>query len=639
MSSKLTVGICVSEIEKQPQRDIVKALCDYAKKSDITFLILSTYTDLSNADESAIGESSIFRLIGKIHFDALIVFADSIHCPNVLKRIFYDAKKDNTPIICVGEKIDGYPSVLYNTVDAFEKIVRHVFEFHGCRRVNFIAGEKDNYASIKRFEIYKQLLDEKNIAYEPERVGYGEFKSEPVKKVMDDFFSCGKPLPEAIICANDVMAMTANKYLIEKGITAPDDIILTGFDGIDMEKYHFPRLTTASPDSNYASELLFRLILDACQDKKLNLVYYIPYTVRFSQSCGCKRIYADIQQNAILDLWTEINDTRNFTDYMLLMISSVTGKSNIEESIESIKKFMQSIYAKRGYLFSCDNYLKMFNVADCSEICKDMTDRMCSVLECRIENKNFPTVTSPKRVFNLCDILPDAEDYFSHWNTLVMMPLTFRNYVFGYIAFHIDLVSISITQLREFGMNIGYILEKIRSLEHMKLINKQLEETYIYDSMTGILNRNGYYALSKRDFQPYLKTDKQLVAVSIDLDNLKEINDNHGHHCGDTALKITADSLTKCMGENSLCTRFGGDEFVGLRIFDNDTSAFVSNFSEEFLQSIYDATDDQKLDFDISASLGIVSIPMKSLNTIEEAIRSADVIMYSQKKAKKKGRR
>lgn len=60
-----------------------------------------------------------------------------------------------------------------------------------------------------------------------------------------------KKMPQAIICANDSMAIAAMKALEEHGIKTPEDIIVTGFDAIYQERiYSTTRLTTAQMDAD-----------------------------------------------------------------------------------------------------------------------------------------------------------------------------------------------------------------------------------------------------------------------------------------------------------------------------------------------------------------------------------------------------
>lgn len=66
--------------------------------------------------------------------------------------------------------------------------------------------------------------------------------------------------PQAIICANDAMAITACSILRERGIKVPEDVIVTGFDGIELEQYNSPRLTTAAADNDVLGEKIINAI-------------------------------------------------------------------------------------------------------------------------------------------------------------------------------------------------------------------------------------------------------------------------------------------------------------------------------------------------------------------------------------------
>ncbi len=78
------------------------------------------------------------------------------------------------------------------------------------------------------------------------------------------------------------------------------------------------------------------------------------------------------------------------------------------------------------------------------------------------------------------------------------------------------------------------------------------------DNMTGLCNRNA--------FEAYLRElaaapPSHLLFVMFDLDNLKEINDEHGHHIGDQSIYMAAQCIKDTYGNNGRCYRIGGDEF------------------------------------------------------------------------------
>ena len=61
-------------------------------------------------------------------------------------------------------------------------MVRHVVEEHGARRVNMLAGFESHALSEDRVMVYRKVLEENGIAFEEERVGYGQFWEVPARK-------------------------------------------------------------------------------------------------------------------------------------------------------------------------------------------------------------------------------------------------------------------------------------------------------------------------------------------------------------------------------------------------------------------------------------------------------------------------
>ena len=148
----------------------------------------------------------------------------------------------------------------------FEKIVRHVVEDHGARHVNMIAGFKNNSFSDNRIRIYQQVLEENGIPFEEERLGYGDFWDRPTRNVVKRFLASNDPRPDAIICANDAMAITTCSLLKEEGYRVPEDIIVTGFDGIQTGKYYTPMLATCEPDYQKSLEFIFQEMEQALRE-------------------------------------------------------------------------------------------------------------------------------------------------------------------------------------------------------------------------------------------------------------------------------------------------------------------------------------------------------------------------------------
>ena len=104
------------------------------------------------------------------------------------------------------------------------------------------------------------------------------------------------------------------------------------------------------------------------------------------------------------------------------------------------------------------------------------------------------------------------------------------------------------------------------------------ELNFVLDSLTGVISRQ--YILDYA--RTLVDSNIPFAMCMMDLDNFKYVNDSYGHHAGDLTLQRVADGLKKCVGEDGLVGRFGGDEFVILYLKSNDYDDV-----HDFLAKIY----------------------------------------------------
>lgn len=157
------------------------------------------------------------------------------------------------------------------------------------------------------------------------------------------------------------------------------------------------------------------------------------------------------------------------------------------------------------------------------------------------------------------------------------------------------------------------------------------------DSLTGLLNRRGFY--SKLEDIKNKKTTLSLFY--IDLDGFKLINDSFGHDAGDQVLKSVSQRLLAQLPEHtdSFACRFGGDEFlVGVVLPQDDSSVFFDEglFADSMVSSLSDVYDEGTgHPMSLSASIGVASYP-SDVNVITETVFFADAAMYQAKELGKR---
>jgi diguanylate cyclase (GGDEF)-like protein len=118
----------------------------------------------------------------------------------------------------------------------------------------------------------------------------------------------------------------------------------------------------------------------------------------------------------------------------------------------------------------------------------------------------------------------------------------------------------------------------------------------------------------------------------VDLDDLKLINDAHGHLEGNRALSGTANILRACFRQCDIIARVGGDEFCVLM---TDASQDSAVQVRKRLQHRVDFTNAVSASrFRLSLSIGIADVPAVRQPPVEELLRLADALMYEQKRDK-----
>lgn len=182
-----------------------------------------------------------------------------------------------------------------------------------------------------------------------------------------------------------------------------------------------------------------------------------------------------------------------------------------------------------------------------------------------------------------------------------------------------------------FEIAVGAIFAMLfKRYQYREFVAKtELERIYSTDPLTKIGNRVKLEEEAGKWLACCGKDNLPLSMVLMDVDNLKVINDSHGHLVGDTVLYETAQILRANLKDSDVCVRWGGDEFVLLLPYVGAEQA------RQLAMRIRDAVTDYEFSarIDVSCSFGITQ--MRHGQSLEQLIAQADKSMY---RAKEKGK-
>jgi diguanylate cyclase (GGDEF)-like protein len=93
-------------------------------------------------------------------------------------------------------------------------------------------------------------------------------------------------------------------------------------------------------------------------------------------------------------------------------------------------------------------------------------------------------------------------------------------------------------------------------------IDGQMRRLATVDALTDTLNRRAFFERAEGARQLALRLRKPIALLMLDLDHFKQLNDSHGHACGDQALRLFAETARGVLREQDLMGRLGGEEFA-----------------------------------------------------------------------------
>jgi diguanylate cyclase (GGDEF)-like protein len=163
-------------------------------------------------------------------------------------------------------------------------------------------------------------------------------------------------------------------------------------------------------------------------------------------------------------------------------------------------------------------------------------------------------------------------------------------------------------------------------------LQSALQALTCLDELTGLYNRRGFVTVGDQQLRLARRHRSGLWLLFADLDDLKSINDRHGHRAGDAALVAVSAALRCTFRRSDVLARFGGDEFAVLALdaAGGCLNALLGRLRDN-LRGIGDAADDTPP----GLSIGAARFDPEDSATLEDLVQRADQAMYADKRGRR----
>ena len=623
--SKKIIGICLSKVEDDFRIDFLANFYNDALKNGFRPIVFHSPRDLYYGDVYDEGSKSIFDKISFASLDALIILSESFYDRSVVDDLINKASENDLPVILVHGENDKCYSIVTDYTEAYKDILRHLFRCHSIKSPVFIGGNRENDDhTVIRLNCFKEILDEFGIEYKDSMLYYGEYWDQPTLIAVREILRSPAGIPDAIICANDTMAMTVCEVLSENGYKVPENIKVTGFDGLLSAEYFVPRLTTCREDIGALSDMVCRLLNGAFECKTEKGVFREQFVPYISESCcGSADNGIDFRKRAC-DLFKMVYATRQHESHIYKWTDKILD-------IDSLKTLSIVL---RDYILpnSCVCLNESFIMSALSKSSDKIKDQVFAET-IAISSKSPDYSNGRQGSFAASDMIPDKANWIDETTMCILTPIFVGEESCGYYITKTDDIRSTAPKLFRISKTMNVAFGALMSRISNRRMQSSILNAQYLDPLTGIANLKG---LTKwfADFSKKPENHSKTVMISVyNIPQYKFIYSNYGIEDIEETIRFTADALKLANKDNGYIARTGSDEFIVFNFVDNadDVDFVIDNAVSVFYGIIEGYNSSSDKDYYLEVNCGCTVAYAGWNNDLSTFIKLANNEMYINK--------
>ncbi|MBR6385008.1 MAG: helix-turn-helix domain-containing protein [Ruminococcus sp.] len=519
------IGVIIPAITDFLQNELLDGIFKTASSAGFDIIVLTTATnglEFHVQSEIMNGEESIYSLLESADFDGILFVSQYFIKESVRCMISEKIKKISVPCIDLGGESLGFETVSIPQDKIMHELTNHIIEKHNCKNLIFLAGYKDNPDSEQRMSGFLRAVDEHDCRYE---IVYGDFWKYHAEKLGEEFLNHERTLPDAVVCANDIMAVTLCNTLKKGGISVPEDILVTGYDGHLFALSNFPPITTVSGSMYTLGKIGTQKLIEKLGGKIIKKPD-IGIHILYGTSCGCVERNKGCQEAAQLvqdyirheSEAGEMLEMRINSDF-ITKASDVDSLSELTELIDGTAHYLKGYQSMHWCL-----YPDWDSNPENPDICrtKPYPEEMLCIL-----SKEAQKDGKKPELFKTSEIVPLLAQ---HHKPLIMfiLPLHASSQVFGYCGFAYKNASDFTVSIMLFNLMsaVANGLRMLRRKYYTEYLQKKIEEASLYDKMTNLLSKKGLLLYLEKHEQESVRNGIMLITIArlLAVQNIKNNN-------------------------------------------------------------------------------------------------------------------
>lgn len=612
------IGICLTKVHDEVTAKFLQMLYHETERTEYRLLVFNSFLDFYNKDKYGEGAASVYKMINFDLLDMLLIKEDCIYDKKLIGRLVEEAKKRSIPVLTLFGRREGCFSLVRNSRPVFTKLMEHVLIVHGVREIGFLAGIKGESNSEERLACCREVMAQKGLTLKKENIEYCDYWELPVERTIDRWVRENR-IPEAIICANDTMASTACDRLKKHGYRVPDDVIVTGFDGIESVSYHEPRLTTCWEDVPMFAKQSFEMIRGAVERGESPYCGEECYSLLFSESCGCRReinlsYRADAERLYSLAQSMRAHESviYNWADHLVENTDmSAFGETLYRNTLPGSSVVLNSdflVAARKNKITDPEN---------------PFTEKMIILSAC---DDNY--AIKNQEVFDLAEMVPNLAKDLGTNGIYIFQSIYVMDKVFGYYVLKTSELQEKAHRLHRFFRVMNLAFGTLVSRLEQEHLTSDIERMRYRDALTDLMNMRGLVREidNRRD-----EVRQKRMAVSVYcIPQYRFIYENYGLADAEDAVRFVSEALQLANPINTILARLSENEFAVLNIEDpsEDIGEIITRAVSVFFGIIESYNDSLEKDYFVEVNCGCTVVEPNWDGDILSFLKVASGEMY-----------
>ncbi|MFD7229744.1 LacI family DNA-binding transcriptional regulator [Streptomyces sp. NPDC059881] len=253
--------------------EVIRGMERAARRHGYALLIAASHADRAGGQ--------LAEVAGRV--DGLAVLAQTVPAEDL------EVVGRRLPVVLIaGQRDDDYDHIEVANFDGQLELTRHLIVDHGLRRLAFVGGPPDSPDGEARFRGFQAAHLEAGLPLPEAPDVRGDLTQAAGRKAVEELLDRDGAPPQGLVLANDQMAVGALHALESRGVGVPDEIAVTGFDGIALSRLVRPTLTTVRQPMGRLGEEAVELLVSRLQDRgQATVARVLPVKVTRRASCGC----------------------------------------------------------------------------------------------------------------------------------------------------------------------------------------------------------------------------------------------------------------------------------------------------------------------------------------------------------------